>query len=188
MKDSLRKQLETLRSQLGEDIRREKSMCITSTLMDYLQGHSLKTVASFSSFRNEVHTHAFNQWLIDHGYTLLLPYIHPVKKEMLFYAVKDLSTLMPSPYGILEPNPNHSKEVTTDLIDLVVTPGLGFDTLGYRIGYGGGYYDKLFSTLMPHTTCVGIAFDTQVLPQLPREAYDLPVHILITETRLYDFD
>ena len=65
-------------------------------------------------------------------------------------------------------------------IDLIVVPGVVFDRQGYRIGFGGGYYDRYLSDFEGKR--IALAFDEQVIEAVPRESHDLPVHILITET------
>jgi 5-formyltetrahydrofolate cyclo-ligase len=72
--------------------------------------------------------------------------------------------------------------VALDEIDCVVMPGVAFSQDGLRLGRGGGYYD---STLvrMPRAARIGVAFDVQVLPALPREPHDAPLDAVVTEAR-----
>ena len=63
-------------------------------------------------------------------------------------------------------------------------PGVGFDSAGRRLGYGGGYYDRLIETLRPGTSLIALAFDAQVVDEIPAEEHDKKVDKIITETRV----
>ncbi|MDR3253687.1 MAG: 5-formyltetrahydrofolate cyclo-ligase, partial [Endomicrobium sp.] len=73
--------------------------------------------------------------------------------------------------------------VKQDNIDLIFVPGLAFDVLGYRMGYGKGYYDRWLKNL-PSEKIVGLAYDFQIADKLPSEKYDIPVGLIITEKRV----
>ncbi len=87
-----------------------------------------------------------------------------------------------SRFGVDEP-PADSPEVAPEDLDLVVVPALAFDERGYRIGYGGGYYDRFLPRLRPDCVTVGVTLDALVVPALPAEPHDVPVQIIVTETR-----
>ena len=76
---------------------------------------------------------------------------------------------------------------TTDIaqIDLFLVPGIVWDRLGYRVGFGGGYFDRLLASARADALKVGLAFEFQLIESVPREAWDIPVDVLITETRLH---
>ena len=87
----------------------------------------------------------------------------------------------PGPYGILEPSAD-DPAVSHGSIDLVVFPGMAFDAKGHRLGHGAGYYDRTFA----NTTAlrVGVCFAAQLVPAVPVDEWDLPMHVLITEEGL----
>jgi 5-formyltetrahydrofolate cyclo-ligase len=89
------------------------------------------------------------------------------------------------PLGALEPPPA-APEVPPAEIDAIVVPGVAFSADGHRLGRGGGYYDATLAAL-PHALRVGLAFDVQVLPDVPRELHDARLDVLVTETRLLAF-
>jgi len=66
-------------------------------------------------------------------------------------------------------------------------PLLGFDKRGTRLGYGGGYYDRTLGTLSKRPRLVGIAFAIQELPEIPREAHDVPLDMIVTEDGVHSF-
>ncbi len=86
-------------------------------------------------------------------------------------------------YGVQEPAPQWREVSSPDRLDLVVAPGLAFDTSGGRIGYGGGYYDRLLKQIPAEAIQIGVGFDFQVLNSIPRMDFDMPVQFVITETQ-----
>ena len=77
--------------------------------------------------------------------------------------------------------------VSINDIDLIVIPGVAFDICGNRLGYGGGFYDRLLRKKNAKTKTLASAYDFQVLEALPCEAHDMPIDCLISETREFDF-
>ena len=86
-------------------------------------------------------------------------------------------------YGIWAPLPERSEIITPEQIDLVIVPGVAFDRRCFRIGQGGGYYDRFLSTT--HAYRIGYAFDLQILPSLPTEAHDLPMNRVISAHQMF---
>ncbi|MCX7018814.1 MAG: 5-formyltetrahydrofolate cyclo-ligase [Candidatus Sumerlaeota bacterium] len=69
------------------------------------------------------------------------------------------------------------------MVDVVIVPGLAWDGQGYRIGYGGGYFDRVLACLNPDALKIGLAFEFQVVGRLPVDPWDVPVDVVITESR-----
>jgi 5-formyltetrahydrofolate cyclo-ligase len=88
------------------------------------------------------------------------------------------------PFGIRQPLPALTNKITPREIDLWVVPGLGFDIQGNRIGYGGGYYDRVLGEVK--VKIIGFAFECQVVASIPVREHDCPVHKVITERRTID--
>ncbi|KMP10787.1 hypothetical protein UZ36_06530, partial [Candidatus Nitromaritima sp. SCGC AAA799-C22] len=86
-------------------------------------------------------------------------------------------------YGIREPAPEVRRMVSPSRIDLVVAPGLAFDPRGGRIGYGGGYFDRLLKEIPENATRIGVGFDFQILDSVPQTNFDVPVQMVITESK-----
>jgi 5-formyltetrahydrofolate cyclo-ligase len=90
-------------------------------------------------------------------------------------------------FGAMEPIAGRVLDLSE--LDIVVTPGVAFDPRGYRVGYGGGFYDRMFSRLERRTERVGIGFEIQAVGyDLPRGAFDLPIDTLVTQDRVLRFD
>ena len=86
--------------------------------------------------------------------------------------------------GIREPCGINLKTISSNKIDAVVTPGLAFDSSGCRIGFGGGYYDKLFLELTDKSLRIGVAYDFQRVESLYQDPWDKKVEKVITEKNM----
>jgi 5-formyltetrahydrofolate cyclo-ligase len=91
--------------------------------------------------------------------------------------------LVPGPFGLAQPS-EHAPRVAHDLIDAVIVPGVAFDEQGTRLGYGGGYYDRLLPMMRPECMRIGIGFDGQVLAHIPAEDHDECVDVIVTPARI----
>ncbi len=107
-----------------------------------------------------------------------------VGKELSWHIWKPGDALHTVAYGILEPLPDAPK-IDQSEVDLILVPAVGCDFRGYRLGYGGGYYDRLFS--LPEwesKMAIGIIFEFALLAQLPVDSWDKPLHGICTESDL----
>jgi 5-formyltetrahydrofolate cyclo-ligase len=91
--------------------------------------------------------------------------------------------LIPGPFGLAQPS-EHAPRAPHDLIDAVIVPGVAFDERGQRLGYGGGYYDRLLPMLRDDCIRVGIGFDEQILTHIPAADHDECVHVVVTPARV----
>ncbi len=100
---------------------------------------------------------------------------------MTYHTVSDLSELVPGKFGILEPSDDAPLyDIKSDPHpSLAFAPALAFDKKGYRLGYGGGYYDRYFNTY--NGSVIGVVFSEFVLPSLPHGRYDIKAGLIITE-------
>jgi len=99
---------------------------------------------------------------------------------MDFCAVKDPGEMVLSRLGFREPQAR-APVVAVELIDLMLLPGVSFDRQGFRLGFGGGCYDRVLPRLRAEAWTCGVAYGFQVVAELPREAHDVPVKLLVTE-------
>lgn len=90
--------------------------------------------------------------------------------------------LEPGPFGIRQPCAA-SEEAQADSIDLVIVPGVAFDPAGRRLGFGGGYYDRLLAG-MPHAYRIALAFEGQIVESVPAEEHDEPVDAIVTPSHV----
>ncbi len=135
------------------------------------------TVMVFYSFGSEIPTEHIIRRLLDEGRRVLLPYMEEL--EMSAAELRPGDSLVPTTYGPKEPS--HRVPVDPNEVDAVIAPGLAFDRSGYRLGYGGGNYDRFLARLGRGATRVGIAFHVQVLPSVPHGPGDEPVDFVVTD-------
>lgn len=91
--------------------------------------------------------------------------------------------LVAGPFGLSQPSV-HAPRAHHDSIDAVIVPGVAFDESGRRLGYGAGYYDRLLPLLRPDCIRIGIAFDEQLLPEIPSSHHDVDVDMVVTPSRV----
>jgi 5-formyltetrahydrofolate cyclo-ligase len=147
------------------------------------------TVMCFVSFGGEVLTRPIIDWCLAEGKRVAVPKVI-APRRMDAFRVTDLATdLAPGAYGIDEPRGDLGLgQVSADEIDLVVVPGCAFDRSGHRVGYGGGFYDTYLPRLRRDVPRVAVAFELQIVDDVPRERHDLRVDVLVTETGVLRFD
>ena len=177
----LREQILEIRKNLNVQKVESFSDIIINTLISSELYKKASNIMSYVSFNNEVNTHGFIAKAIEDGKKISVPYINNKNKVMLPCLINDINELVPGYFGILSPDPNRLKLIDEKSIDLVIVPGAVFDKNGYRIGYGGGYYDKFLPLLRKDTSTIGLAFSFQVIDKVPFEKYDIPVDFIITE-------
>ena len=186
-KKALRKYIIQKRMSLSDSERLDASNAVFQHLLTFESFKSASTVSSFVTFGAEIQTNAINHWILDQGKRLVLPYISPTEKKMTFYEIRNLDELVLNDFGILEPCPTIHSIVDYTKIDFVITPGVAFSKDGFRLGYGGGFYDRFFSELKKTIPKIGIAFDCQLVDELPVASYDMPIDALITEKGIRHF-
>jgi 5-formyltetrahydrofolate cyclo-ligase len=126
----------------------------------------------------EVDTYQIIRRAWESGKVVVAPKCHPKEKVLSFHKITRFSQLESVFYGLLEPIEEHTTEVKSDDINLLIVPGLAYTREGYRLGFGGGYYDRYLPDFKGKT--ISLAFHFQVLPQFPIEKHDIPVSKLIT--------
>jgi 5-formyltetrahydrofolate cyclo-ligase len=136
-----------------------------------------RTVLAFWSFGSEVPTGPLLTALARAGHRVVLPRIVGAELELRTWSPGE--PLAATAFGAMEPT--DGTVVTPSEIDVVITPGVAFDGHGGRLGYGGGFYDRLFRRTRPDALRVGIGAEVQVVTgRLPTGAFDLPVHVVVT--------
>lgn len=104
-------------------------------------------------------------------------------KDLTIFEVKDLEhDFIPGPYSVKEPDPKQTKEVDAREIDVLIVPGLAYDRQRNRLGRGAGFYDRFIKKLKPSTKKIGLAFELQILDNLPIHLiHDQKVDVVISE-------
>jgi 5-formyltetrahydrofolate cyclo-ligase len=129
----------------------------------------------------EVETWSLVEKLWAQGKQVAVPKCDPLKRTMQFYKIDSFDQLEVVYMKLKEPVPDLTTIVEPSNIDVLIVPGVVFDRNGYRIGFGGGYYDRFLSGYGGDT--ISLAFDCQIVDSVPAERYDLPVKCILTETK-----
>ena len=133
----------------------------------------------------EVNTRGILDRCLGYNKIVVLPAFNVDTHQMKLMKVDNLETdLKMGPRGILEPDPASCKIVPIERIDIAIIPGVALDEKGGRIGSGEGFYDRLIPKLPITTRKVSLAFECQIIQQVPMESHDKYVDIIITEERI----
>ncbi len=142
-----------------------------------------RTVGIFVSCRSEVDTRPVIDDLLKRKRRVAVPRVEG-KGAMEFYRIADPSAdLRKGAYGIMEPRPG-LEQVPPEEMDMLIAPAVAFDAMGYRVGYGGGFFDRFIPRLRPGCAVVALAFEVQMVRRVPRGPHDVPVGAIITEKRI----
>jgi 5-formyltetrahydrofolate cyclo-ligase len=202
MKRELRKRMRALRNTFPSQSRSAKSATIVANLASVPELSNTKKVALFWPMqnRNEVDLRELDAEQRKLGKTLYYP--ATIQDSISPHAAHESGEPMPSalhtgwsidfrllddpgelvyqPNGISEPP---AEGASPDHLDVIVAPCLAVDVLGFRLGYGGGHYDRLFKRY-PNAKRVVVAFDFQLVAELPTESHDVPCELIVTDKRV----
>lgn len=176
--------IETLKA-LTEEAFSELVLKVETRLFEFANFLEARIVMLYVDATGEVPTRNIIRKSFEMGKIVVLPAFDPGKFETTLVKIdhpeKDLIV---GSRGILEPDPVKCKQVPIDCIDIAIIPGVVLDEKGGRIGSGEGYYDRLIPNLPVTTRKVALAFDQQVLAQVPMESHDKYIDIIITDKRI----
>jgi 5-formyltetrahydrofolate cyclo-ligase len=130
----------------------------------------------------EVETRTIIERAWKEGKGVAVPKCFPEDKSMEFYLITSYDQLEEVYFGLQEPITSETNAAHPHEIDLLIVPGVCYTEKGFRIGYGGGYYDR-YLTSFTHQT-ISLLLECQLLPDIPTKTYDIPVQQLITERRM----
>lgn len=183
-KKEVRRQVLERRDALPAEVIAQKSAAIWNRLAGLPEFIAARRVMFFVTFGSEVLTDPMIRTARAQGKEVAVPKTVPKEKRLIPSLLLDLEEdLAVGHYGVREPMPAALRPVDPATLDLVIVPGVAFTEKGQRLGYGAGFYDR-FLLLAPQARRVAIAFDLQVVPWLPVGEHDLPVHTIVTETRV----
>ncbi|MGB6294768.1 MAG: 5-formyltetrahydrofolate cyclo-ligase [Rivularia sp. (in: cyanobacteria)] len=195
-KTELRRNIIKQRQSLSEEEWRKKSQAICKNLLNSNLFNQAKTVLAYFTFRQEPDLSYLFQdseipptplkkggLKINSDSKKVWGFPRCVDKSLIWHLWTD-DELITGKYGIKEPKPD-SPIINSHQVDLILVPCVACDYQSYRLGYGGGYYDRLFSSFeWESVPTIGIVFDFAYLPQVPIEAWDKKLDNICTETGL----
>ena len=184
LKKEIRNKIINNRNNLTEIEITEKSNIIFHKLKEMDLYKNAHNVMLYISFNNEVTTNTIIEDLFHANKRVFIPVTVSETKELIVSELLSLEEdLEIGNFGVLEPKKACLRPFSPKELDLIIVPGVAFDSRGYRIGYGAGYYDRFLPQVPNNVPKVSIAFDLQIIDFVPSETYDIPVEYIITENR-----
>jgi 5-formyltetrahydrofolate cyclo-ligase len=180
---ALRREVLSRRDALPIEHRAAASKAIAAGIAQmpsFVQAH---TVLLTLAFRSEWDTLPLVRAALASGQTVAVPRVDDASRMLTLHALSDpIAEIVPGYRGIPEPRPD-ARVIEPERIDWVLVPGVAFDRDGRRLGYGGGYYDRLLPLLSPGITRIAGAYDVQVVARVPPAPHDTTVGVIVTETQ-----
>lgn len=172
-KPDLRKRIRQHRQTMSMEQIAKKSRDLCEMVCATQLYRDARTVYGYLPFRQEVDLRPLLERAMAEGKAVALPKCSG--QQMCFIRMKDLTLVQFGAFGA--PEPVADAPVDQDAEALVILPGLAFDHQGFRVGYGGGFYDRYLAD-HPHHPTIGLCFDFQLLEALPRDAHDIPADMV----------
>tara|TARA_Y100000590_G_scaffold256415_2_gene287956 strand:+ start:5403 stop:5978 length:576 start_codon:yes stop_codon:yes gene_type:complete len=188
MENDLKKDYQRQKSKLKRNILNKKNLeapiTLEKNLLELKNFIKYKIIASYLSTNSELSTKFLNKFLLNNKKILCLPVVKNNSKILSFKKYNLNSKLVKGKFGIFEP----VKSGKNLLPEIILTPCLAFDMTGFRLGYGGGYYDKTITYLKKKKhkfISIAIAFDDQKVKNVIHNNYDQRIDYILTEKKLY---
>jgi 5-formyltetrahydrofolate cyclo-ligase len=175
-KAELRRQCRMVRRSLEEQERARASLAICHLIESWDVFQTSETILTYMP----IHSEADLSPLLEHSplKRWCLPRILPEEDHRMVFHLYNAAQLVKHPFGMQEPVP-HLPIVLPEEIQLALVPGLAFDRSGWRLGYGGGYYDRFLTEF--HGISAGIVFQALLLDEVPHSLLDVPMHWITSE-------
>ena len=178
-KATLRRRFLTERNALGDHARATLSAQLVGHLATWLLSRQAAQAFLFLPFKGEPDLTGLIALVPDLIFGL--PVIDAAgARTLAFHAWRPGEPLRPNRFGILEPDPVQARQLVPGIDTIVLTPAVAMDRHGYRLGYGGGYYDRFFA-VAHDVVGVGVVYSVGLVSRLPREAHDRRLPFLATE-------
>ncbi len=184
-KQSLRSIFARSREALDRSAAERLSGLIQRRVIEWEGYRQSRAILLYSTHEREVATNALFADASAAGKSIYYPRLTAERDRLEIVAVRDLATLRPGSYGILEPQ---GEEIANprDLDRLLIcVPGLAFSLSGVRLGRGGGHYDRLLAAVAPPAVAAGLAYSFQLLDELPSRPHDRRLDFIVTESALH---
>ncbi len=166
-------------------VRREKSKIIAGRFTSLPEYKTAKTILLYYPFRSEPDIRIIIDKALCDGKKVVLPKVEG--NILKLYYVNDIAAQLKSgAFGIMEPDKDKCKEAALDEIELALVPGVCFDRYLNRLGYGGGFYDRLLPFLPASAKKISVCFQKQMIDKIPSGKYDIAVDMVITEEKTYE--
>jgi 5-formyltetrahydrofolate cyclo-ligase len=184
VKEGLRRDFLHKRLQLSPQEVAERSFNIQVRCLELEEFKGANRLALYASVNNEVvNDYVFHESLKKNK-EVYFPRVDLLKKELVFCGVVSDDDFSPGLYNVLEPV--NGENISVSLLDIIFVPGLVFDYHGNRLGYGKGYYDMVLSSVKGEKPIIGLAFDMQIIDEIPVSSHDVKMDKVVTEKRIIE--
>ena len=185
MKKEFRKKVINLRKEKDKDFIKHNSDKITDKLLNLDCIKNAKNIMLYLDFNNEVSTDSLIKKLLNLGKIVSSPITLKEERKLIPSQITDLKNgIQYGAYNIREPKPECSPAINIKDLDVVIVPAVAYDKNCYRLGYGGGFYDRFLENLRKDAVTIGIAFDLQIFDEVPKEPHDAQLDYIVTESRI----
>lgn len=182
-KQELRKEIREKLKQIPKPLYEHYSYTIAQELYKDPVWQSASVIGITISIPPEVDTYQIIRTAWAEGKKVAVPKCMAVEKLLDFRILQRFNQLESVYFGLLEPIPAETEPIETEDIDLLIVPGIAFTKNGYRMGVGGGFYDRFLQHY--HGRTLSLAFTEQLVAEVPIEAHDIPVEKIITNEGSY---
>lgn len=182
VKAALREKYRNIRTSMTEEEKSEYDKAIAQQVRSLWQYDKNDTLLVYVSTPIEVDTHAIIEQALLDGKKVAVPRCVEGTRNMEFYYIQSLDDLESGSFGVLEPIVNKTVLMTDFSRGLCIVPAFSYDWVGFRLGYGKGYYDRFLSRF--EGNIIGICYSSCVQRSLPHGRFDRPVELLVTEKYL----
>ncbi|WP_195954078.1 5-formyltetrahydrofolate cyclo-ligase [Clostridium saudiense] len=178
-KNYLRKEMLKIRDDIEVVLKKQYDDIIFKRLINSDNYKNSNKIFTYISFGSEVDTKEFIKYALSDNKEIYVPKTDKIKKEMVAIRISSLDNMSVDKWGILEPK-TVEKDKIGEEFDLVIMPGVAFDRVGNRIGYGGGYYDKYISNKNIKCPKFALAYDFQIVDKIQVEEHDIKTEGVMT--------
>ncbi|WP_326911405.1 5-formyltetrahydrofolate cyclo-ligase [Sedimentibacter sp. MB31-C6] len=186
-KRELRKKILNIRNNMNKEDVVEKSKIIMQKIINTEAYKKSNTIFIYMDFKNEVITSFLINQMISENKSVMIPYTDVENINIIPVEIHNLEQdLKRCSFGYLEPKKELITPVDLKIIDLIIVPGVVFDRKLNRIGFGKGYYDRILSKKRSDTKAIAIAYEFQVLNEIPHEEHDIKMDMIVTEEKIYN--
>ena len=183
-KATQREMFKQLRKNMSPEVKQQRDQAILQQLLSTAEYKSSRIILLYISSEIEVDTMRLMAHAEKDDKTIAVPYCIHNTRELKFYKYDSDTKLQKNKIGIMEPVPDEDKLITNFHGSLCVVPALSCDHDGFRLGYGGGYYDRFLSKY--DGSSVAIVYSDCMIEQLNRESFDMPVDTVITDKQTWN--
>ncbi|WP_243166710.1 5-formyltetrahydrofolate cyclo-ligase [Candidatus Desulforudis audaxviator] len=184
-KQELRAAMLKARSLLDPAAAAEAGAVIARRVRELPAFRQARCLLAYVDVRNEVGTGTLIRAALDAGKTVAVPVTDRARRRLIPARITTYPEgLEPGAFGV--PEPRYFEEIVDAVLDCILVPGVAFDGQGYRLGFGGGFYDRFLRRVGHRAVRIGLAYDFQICPTVYPDPHDEAVDYVVTEGRVLD--